>query len=190
MYIGWKGTVKLKIGCLADEFKLQRDIFSSLEQENEPDSVAVYTINETEIANTVLLGAAILRKKLDFFYTEKYKSLSLQADPLESATWEQQKTEAAAFTADNSASVPMLDALATARGISTTAMVTLVNNAVSAYNTSMTTLLANKQTIEKEIKAIDTIGGFNKILHLRFGTSMSEAQMAVEGISDSATINL
>jgi hypothetical protein len=69
-------------------------------------------------------------------------------------------------------------------------MVTLVNNAVSAYNTSMTTLLANKQTIEKEIKAIDTIGGFNKILHLRFGTSMSEAQMAVEGISDSATINL
>ena len=190
LYIGWKGTVKLKIGCLADEFKLQRDIFSSLEQENEPDSVAVYTINDTEIANTVLLGAAILRKKLDFIYTEKYKSLSLQADPLESATWEQQKTEAAAFTADNSASVPMLDALATARGITTTAMVTLVNNAVSAYNTSMTTLLANKQAIEKEIKAIDTIGGFNKILHLRFGTSMSEAQMAVEGITDSATINL
>ena len=190
LYIGWKGTVKLKIGCLADEFKLQRDIFSSLEQENEPDSVAVYTINETETANTILLGAAILRKKLDYYYTEKYKSLSLQADPLESATWEQQKNEASAYTADNTASVPMLDALATARGITTAAMVTLVNNAVSSYNTSMTTLLANKQAIEKEIKEINTIGGFNRMLHVRFGTSMSEAQMLVEEITESATINL
>jgi len=190
LYLGWKGTVKLKIGCLADDFKLQRDIFSSLEQENEPDSVAVYTINETETANTILLGAAILRKKLDFFYTEKYKSLSLQADPLESATWEQQKREALEFAADSSAAVPMLDALATARGITTAAMVTLVTDAVSSYNTSMTTLLANKQTIEKEIKEIDTIGGFNKILHLRFGTSMSEKQMVFEGVTESATINL
>jgi len=190
LYVGWKGTVKLKLGSVANALKLHTDIFSSLEDINQPDNVAIYPINDTEVANTVTLGKAILRKKLELYYVEKFKQLSLGVDVLESATWEQQKAEAVAYTADNTATVPMLAALATARGITTAEMVALVNSAVSSYNTAITTLLAGRQAIEKEIKALATIASINKILHTRFGTSMSEAQKTVEGISDPATINL
>lgn len=190
LYVGWKGTVKLKIGSVANRFKLHTDIFSSLEQENQPDSVAIYTINDEEIANTVKLGQAILRKKLNRHYVEEFKKLNLEADMLETATWEQQKAEAIAYTADSSASVPMLTALAAARSITVAQMVTLVNDAVTAYNTSITNLLAGRQTVEKEIKELTTIASVNKILHTRFGTAMSEAQMVVEGVETPATLNL
>lgn len=190
LYVGWKGTVKLKLGSVANRFKLHTDIFSSLEEENQPDSVAIYNITDEEEANTVKLGQAILRKKLNRHYELEYKSASLQSDMLESATWEQQKDEAIAYTADNSAPVPMLTALAAARSITVAEMVTLVNNAVTAYNTSITTLLAGRQAVEKEIKELTTIASVNKILHTRFGTAMSEAQMLVEGVETPATLNL
>jgi hypothetical protein len=186
LYVGWKGTIKVKSGSLADQLGVE-DLVGSTEE----GSVYVHhTITDTEKANTVELGKVILRKRLNEIYIEKFKKLNLQPDMLELATWDQQKTEAAMYEVDNSADVPMLTALAAARGITLSAMATLVNNAVDAYNTSISSLLAARQGVEQTIKGMTEIGDFNVLLHTKFGVTMSEAQMEATGVSTPAAITV
>ena len=186
LYVGWKGTIKIKPGSLADQLGVE-DLVDSTED----GSIYIHhTITDTEIANTIELGKVILRKRLNEIYIEKFKKLNLQPDMLELATWDQQKTEAAAYVEDNAAPVPMLTALAAARSITVSEMATLVNNAVAAYNTSVAELLAARQTVEQTIKNMTEIGDFNVLLHTKFGVTMSEAQMEATGVSTPAAITV
>jgi hypothetical protein len=186
LYVGWKGTIKIKPGSLADELGVE-DLVGSTE---DGSGYTHHTITDTEIANTVELGKVILRKRLNEIYVEKFKKLNLQPDMLELATWDQQKTEAAAYAEDNTAPVPMLTALAAARSITVSEMATLVNNAVAAYNTSVAELLAARQTVEQTIKNMTEIGDFNVLLHTKFGVTMSQAQMEATGVSTPAAITV
>jgi hypothetical protein len=85
-------------------------------------------------------------------------------------------SEAVAYQADNSAAVPMLQYLATARNITVDEMVQKVLAARTAYHADLATLLSKKQSIELEIKNCQTIPELNIVIHRRFGYDMPSNQ--------------
>ena len=141
-----------------------------------------YDLTEDDKANTVALIKEILRHRLDEIFDKRMYALSMNASSLETSSWEQQKTEAFAYTADNTAATPLLTSLANARGITIDEMVAKVNAAITAYNQSVSDLLTSKQAIETEVKECITIADCHRLMHNRFEISMSAAQMAEEGI--------
>ncbi len=76
----------------------------------------------------------------------------------EVATWDQQKAEADAYTADDSANVPMLAGLAAARGIELAELVTRVHTKADAYSAAAGALLGAKQAAEDLIDAAESLG--------------------------------
>lgn len=79
------------------------------------------------------------------YYKQKFQTLQENKTPQERATWLLQEQEAKAYVIDNQAPTPTLTALATARGITVSDMVTNVLNAVNAYNTMITNLFAEEE---------------------------------------------
>ena len=92
-------------------------------------------------------------------------------------SFEQQKSEAAAWTADNSASVPMLTTMATARGISVADLVGKINAKVTAYNSAVATKLAEQKVLEDEVDALDTIAKCHEWRHKKLGITASTQQL-------------
>ena len=58
-----------------------------------------------------------MRKIVDEVYDHRFEALNLNVSNLEFNSWEKQKKDYIKYTANNSANVPLLEALATARGI-------------------------------------------------------------------------
>jgi len=150
-----------------------------------------YYLTDENKANTTKLMQAIMRKWLDEVYDKRLQSLNLSASELEKDSWAEQRAEAEAYNADNNASCPMLQSLATARGITLAEMVTKVLDAVSAYNDQVATLLAAKQVVETEIKACASIPDCNRLLHNRYDLQMPIQQQEDElGDHQNSTLNL
>ena len=78
-----------------------------------------------------------MRFVLDGYYEHRLKTNTLDVTQIEQLSWDQQRKEADAYTADNSASTPLLTKLAEARGISVADMVIKVNNAIDGYYDKM-----------------------------------------------------
>lgn len=141
-----------------------------------------YDLTNADIVNTVILIQEILRSKLDEIYDKRLVELKASVSTLELNSWEQQKAEALSYTLDNNATTPLLTALAEAREITVAEMVTKVLSAVEIYNGKVAELLARKQSIEKHIKSCVTIADCHRLMHNRFGISMSVPQMQDEGV--------
>ena len=89
--------------------------------------------------------------------TFAYKSKELVAKYTdgEIRTWDQQRSEATAYTADNTVSTPLLSAIATARGITVSELATKVLNNASAYESAYGTLLGCYQKNKDILASID-----------------------------------
>jgi hypothetical protein len=89
--------------------------------------------------------------------TFAYKSKELVAKYTdgEIRTWDQQRSEATAYTADNTVSTPLLSAIATARGITVSELATKVLNNASAYESAYGTLLGRYQKNKDILASID-----------------------------------
>ena len=131
-----------------------------------------YYMTETDNANAVILMQTYMRLYLDDVYDNRVRNDTLGVSNIELYSWDQQRSEAEKYIADNTASVPLLDALATARGITTSEMATKVNTAVSNYYGSLKTNLAKIQQIEKEIKDCTTRFDCHKLLFTRFNNDI------------------
>ena len=131
-----------------------------------------------------------MRLRLDEIYDKRLLQQKMQVSALEHDSWVTQLEEAQAYQVDNSASVPMIQALATARGIELSAMVTKVIEAHTAYNIKVQNLLSAKQIVETEIKACTTISNCCLILHTRFEVQMSDAQAQDENIDSDPAFNV
>ena len=92
----------------------------------------------------------------------------------------QQKEEAAKYTANNSASVPMLTTLATARGITVAQLVEKINSKVASFNSSIATLLGQQKALEDEVDALANIGDCHRWRHTKLGIGASTQQIASE----------
>ena len=143
---GWKGHVSIRPGTLEDE---QMKLHESTEATGEKEK---YTLTADDNTNTMAFMKAVMRKITDEVYDHRLQALNVNVSELEFKSWNKQRTELAEYRADNTATVPLLTALATSRGITLGAMATLVENAIADYDDKVKTLLTNKQTTEKLIK--------------------------------------
>lgn len=179
MYFGqWRGYISVRTGT-PQNAKLQ--ILSSQEATGEK---ARYTLTDEDKANTTTLMKEIMRMMLDEIFDKRLIQLNVSVSNLEAATWEQQKAEALANGG------PLLQALADARGITLEEMVAKVNAAVESYNVKVAELLARKQLIEQEVKACQSIGDCNRLMHNRFELEMPVAQRSEEAIEYSAKFDI
>ena len=169
---------------------LQNEQLRVAESCESPEEKVKYYLTNEDRANAVEFSKALMRLMLDEIYDKRFMQQNLFVSTLEFNTWAQQKSEAAAYTADNTVSTPILSALALSRGITLAEMVNKVNTAVANYNNSIATLLANKQAVEKKIKECLTIVECNTLLHNRFDLTMAPAQAANAGITTSSKLDV
>ena len=90
----------------------------------------------------------VLNKKLD----RKLTSYFNQFSSVEKATWDIQLAEAKSYTADNTASTPILSTIATERGLTVDDLVGKVLVKASAYQEMVAKLIGEKQSLETKIQ--------------------------------------
>ncbi len=83
--------------------------------------------------------------------------------PFEVQIWHLQAAEAAAWKADPSAPTPILDQIATTRGIDPAELKATVLKKNTAYESLCATVAGKRQAIEKQIEAAKTIDELNTI---------------------------
>lgn len=181
---GWNGQISVRAGTPQDE---QLVIHESTEDE----SVKVkYDLTTDDANNCVEFMKAVMRKKLDKVYDVRLDNTNLPPSKLEGESWAQQQAEANAYTADNTASTPLLSALATARSITVAEMVTKVNTAIQANQTKIQQLLSAKQQIEKSIKDCSTMIDCWLLLHSKFNVHAPVLLLANQDVTDAPAYNL
>jgi len=72
-------------------------------------------------------------------------------------TWPQQVKEAEAYQADSSATVPMLEAIATARGITVSGQADRVMTRFQQYTDAVGKAVGKRQKLEADIQAATTV---------------------------------
>ncbi len=175
---GWSGQISVRAGTPQDEQLV-------IHESTEDLSVKVkYTLTEDNTTNCIEFMKAVMRKKLDKVYDARLDNDNLSPSKLEGESWAQQKAEAQAGGG------PLLQALATTRGITEAEMITLVNNAVDSYNLKIQNLLSNKQAIEKEIKDCTTMIECWLLLHNRYDLHAPVLLLQDQGVSTSPALNL
>ena len=71
----------------------------------------------------------------------------------------------------------MLTTMATARGLTVSALVSKINTKVAAYNSAIATKLAEQKVLEDEVDALDTIAKAHEWRHKKLGFTASVQQI-------------
>ena len=169
----YRGYVKIKTGnAITDDFP-------ALESDEDVPTSTRYDMTSDDIASGLSFNKILFKKYIRDRFNDKAKDIvSARVGDLEQLSFEQQKSEAAAWTADNTASTPMLTTMATARGITVSALVSKINTKVAAYNSAVATKLAEQKVLEDEVDALDTIAKAHKWRHEKLGLTASTEQLA------------
>ena len=169
----YRGYVKIKSGTSIS------DDFPEIESDEDVPSSTRYDMTADDIASGLSFNKILFKKYIRDRFNDKAKDIaSARIGNLEQLSFEQQKSEAAAWTADNTASTPMLTTMATARGITVSALVSKINTKVAAYNSAIATKLAEQKVLEDEVDALDTIAKAHKWRHQKLGLTASTEQLA------------
>jgi len=168
----YRGYVKVKDGSgIIDDFPL-------LESDESVPTSTRYDMTADDIASGLAYNKILFKKMIRDRFNDKSKDISsARIGNLELQSFEQQKSEAAAWTADNTASTPMLTTMATARGITVSALVSKINSKVTSYNAAIATKLAEQKVLEDEVDALDTIAKAHKWRHQKLGITASTEQL-------------
>lgn len=181
----WRGDISVKRGTPANE---QLNFIVS---SNEQDEYKVkYYLTDDDKSNALLFTKIVIRKMLDEHFDKQLKQINGEVSSLESLSWAQQRSESNSYELDNSTPVPMLTALAEARGITVSEMSSKVQTAILQHSQKITNLLARKQMIEQEVKSATTIDDCVVLLHDRFGITMPLPFQDKLGITHPAKIDL
>tara|TARA_B100000941_G_C28475662_1_gene539006 strand:- start:64 stop:810 length:747 start_codon:yes stop_codon:yes gene_type:complete len=169
----YRGYVKVKSTSAIS------DAFPEIESDEDVPTSTKYDMTADDIAAGLSFNHIIFKKYIRDRFNDKAKDIvSARVGDLEQLSFEQQKKEAEAWTADNSASVPMLTTMATARGISVSDLVGKINTKVTAYNSAVATKLAEQKVLEDEVDALDTIAKAHAWRHQKLGITASTKQLS------------
>lgn len=169
----YRGYVKIKSGTSIS------DDFPEIESDEDVPSSTRYDMTADDIASGLSFNKILFKKYIRDRFNDKAKDIaSARIGNLEQLSFEQQKSEAAAWTADNTASTPMLTTMATARSLTVSALVSKINTKVAAYNSAIATKLAEQKVLEDEVDALDTIAKAHKWRHEKLGLTASTEQLA------------
>lgn len=72
----------------------------------------------------------------------------------ETDTWDQQKAEAEAYLADNTASIPLVQSIADSRGVPVDVLCQKIVEKATAYAQTAGTIIGDRQKLEDQIEAI------------------------------------
>jgi hypothetical protein len=168
----YRGYVKIKSGTSIS------DDFPEIESDEDVPSSTRYDMTADDIASGLSFNKILFKKYIRDRFNDKAKDIaSARIGNLEQLSFEQQKSEAAAWTADNTASTPMLTTMATARGITVSALVSKINTKVAAYNSAVASKLAEQKVLEDEVDALDTIAKAHEWRHKKLGITASVQQI-------------
>lgn len=183
---GYRGYISVRQGTLENN---QLDLSFSTEDDGAKER---YNLTDDDIVNAVKFIQTVLRKILDEVYDHRLEKLNLNVSNLEQSTWAKQRAELIEVKAGrNSATqAPLINALATARGISVADMATKIETAINNYDSEVKTLLASKQGIEKEIKDCATIQDCYVLMHNRFDYSMPVSMASDLGVTAASQLDL
>ena len=181
---GWKGHVSIRPGTLEDE---QMQLHESTEATGEKEK---YTLTADDNTNTMAFMKAVMRKITDEVYDHRLQALNVNVSELEFKSWDKQKKDYIKYTANNDANVPLLEALATARGIEKSAMAILIRDAINSYDDKVKTLLTSKQATEKLIKDCASLKECFVLLHNKFEYTMPVALATELSITDAAQFDV
>jgi hypothetical protein len=159
------------------------DEFPQFANSGELESEKVkYFLTDDDRELAVKYNKFVMLKVIADRFTERLKNLMVEASDLEMATWEEQKREALAYQADNTASTPLIDILAAGKSITKEELVTKILANVEAYKIKLANLLVEQQALETRVKACETIPDCHRLRHEKFGASVSYQQQIDEDI--------
>ena len=181
---GWNGKVSIR------KATPQNAILEVVSSTEDDYTKVKYELTDEDKTNAVKFMQTVMRKKLDKVYDSRFDKLNLPPNKLEGDSWAQQKAEAQAFKANGSASCPLLNTLAVARGITLSEMADKVLDAIDSHNAKITELLGKKQTVEKEVKEADTIQKCYLVYHKRYGINAPFPMLTELGESPDPTLDL
>ena len=168
------GTVSLRSGTTA------LDEFPQITASGEPaENKFTYTLSADDLANGLAFAKYILKRIVRDRYNQKFLEIEKPYATYESTTWEIQKSEADAWTADNTVSTPFLTAYATARSTTVSNLVSKINSKRSDYNTAVAAVLGAQKLLEDEIDALTTI---TQTLEWRHNKGIANAPFSNENL--------
>ena len=137
----------------------QKAIFDQVVETSGTYAVTYAVVDRYADDTAMLKGITVLKKQHEDInertFTYKAKELLNAYPDVERETWLQQRQEAAAYQADNSAATPLLSVIATARNITVADLVTKVLAKASEYDTSYGELLGKYQKNREILASID-----------------------------------
>ena len=86
-------------------------------------------------------------------YEDKVNALTIETPDAEVKTWSEQKTEAKAYTLDNTALTPLIDSIAITRGVPKELLVTKILEKADIYANAVGILTGERQRLEDLINA-------------------------------------
>ena len=181
---GWNGKVSIR------KATQQNEILQVVASTEDDYTKVKYELTDQDKTNAVKFMQVVMRKKLDKVYDSRFDKLNLPPNKLEGDSWAQQRAEAQAFKANGSASCPLLNTLAVARGITLSEMADKVLDAIDSHNAKIAELLAKKQTVEKEVKEATTIQDCYLVYHKRYGINAPFPMLTELGESPDPTLDL
>jgi len=189
----YSGVLKIKAGTgVFDEFSLMASW--------EPDGdKTVYNMTADDVIAGVNFNKIVMKKIIEDRFNERFKDLQFNSSELEKATWEEQRREAIAYQADNSASTPVLSILAPARSgssggmssgsyfsgsLTVSQLATKVVSKVDTYLERLAGLLKEQQILEDKVSSCKTLPDCHRLRHEKFGVGMCQTQQLEESISE------
>ena len=164
------------------------DAFPQLVDSGEAAKTVV-TLDADAKSVSVAIQKVIFKKMIKDRFNQRWRILvGSTASALEKATWEAQKSVAAAWNANNSidsADIPVLTKIATERGITVAALVGKIDTKVAPFNLACATELAKQQKLEDSVDACTTIQQLHTFRHTELGVSLREEQRVAEGVASS-----
>ena len=148
-----------------------------------------YALTDTDKSNGMEFLKIYNKLVLDRIYKKRLKEEQLHISEIESLSWDQQRKEAEAYNADNTASTPLLTKLAEARDITIAQMVSKVDTAIEKYYEKLAVLLAKKQKVEAELRACTTLLELHVVNAHRFCFYMNEDRITTAGYDPATFVN-
>ncbi|MDD3452553.1 hypothetical protein [Sulfurimonas sp.] len=131
---------------------------------NEFQNFGEETLSIDEAVKTVTKSREVLNKSNDEIYAIKIKNINreyetaiaqlIQGTPeSEKNTWSKQEAEARAYIADHTASTPLIDGIATARGVDRVYLIGKIIEKADAYTVAIAQLTGARQAKEDQLNA-------------------------------------
>ncbi len=117
----------------------------------------VYWIPPKTEAEKLAEAQQAAMRRVNAAYEAELASIRSEYPESEQMTWDKQEREARAFLADSATATPLLDAMATGRGMDKTELATRIIAKADAWMQASGLATGKRQALEDQVKAAETV---------------------------------